>query len=331
MSITLSGGIPQWFVDQFSASLYHVCQQTESFLGGAVRVEPLVGAEDKSFDMLDQFELVDKMTRNPDTPIIEAATQRRWVETAPAHQGILYDKDDDLSMLLNPLGDYQLGFVRAVHRKKDAVILAALGGDVKTGRTKGSGTTIDGSYYYGPDDGAYYDGTPIGDDTEGYDHRVIAHDCSYGNCDAAETGMTPEKLEVAAEYFKMNYVDPSVPKFCVMSPKQITELLGHIQITSSDYSRLKRLETGTVESFMGFNIIPWPGITKGSANCLNSTTSVYKCWCWTQDAIILAIQDAVSVDISVRADKSNSQQVYVHMNMGAIRFDEDKVCLIESE
>jgi len=331
MSITVSGGIPQYFIDLFSETLYHVCQQKESFLGGAVRVEPIIGAEDKSFDMLGEFSLVDKTTRNPDTPIIEAATQRRWITTTPAHNGVLYDKDDDLSMLLNPMSDYVTAFRRAVNRKKDTVILAAFNGDVKTGRTKGSGSDIDGSYYYGTDDGAYYDGSLPGDDAEGYDHRIIAHDCSYGPCKAADVGMTPEKLEVAAEYFKMNYVDPEIPKFCVMSPKQITELLGHVQITSSDFAKLKRLETGTVENFMGFNIIPWPGIVKGTANSLDGGSNVYQCWAWAQDGIILGVQDAVSVEISVLPTRSYSQQVYVHMNIGAIRFDEDKVCLIECE
>jgi len=314
MSITMTTGLPTWFLDQFSDTLYHVCQQKESKLAQAVRVSPVLGAEDKAFDMMDTLDLVQKTGRNVETPIIDPSAQRRWVSTTPYHAAVLYDKDDDLQMLLDPTSDYITGFRRAVNRKKDTIISAAFSATVQAGRRYGDSTV---SWT----DSKYAQTTSYG--------RVIAHDTSVGNANSADTGLTVEKLELAREYFERNDCDPDIPKFLMCNPIQITDMLGQQEVVSSDYNTIKALVRGEIPSFMGFIFIPYNGVTVGSNNDVDGDTDVYEVWCWAQDAIILGVADAISVDISTRNDRSNSQQVYVHMNMGAMRMDEDKICKIE--
>ncbi len=317
--ISLSQGVPEWFVDQFAKTLYHVCQQKEALFARAVRVEPVLGAEDKAFDMLGALALVEKTARNIETPSVDPTTQRRWVSTTPYHQSLLKDKDDDLSMLIDPASDYVLALRRAVNRKKDTIILAAFEAAVTAGRRAGSSITW-----------AAQQGNTKYTDTSG--GRTIPHDCSEGNCAAGDTGMTVEKIELVQEYMTMNHVDPDVPLWCAIAPRQGTDLFGQQEYTSIDYATEKPIATGRVlRNWHGINWIVHPSIVKGTSNDVDGTTDVYECWAWAQDAIILGVQDEVSVEMSVESMLSYSQRIYVHMNMGAMRMDEDKVIKVECE
>lgn len=318
MSITLSGGIPKWFVDEFHDDLYHVCQQKESRFAQAVRTEyGLVSAEDKAFDMMDEFTLTEKSGRSPDTPVIDPATQRRWVTTTPYHNAVLFDRDDDLSMKLSPTGDFVTAFRRAINRKKDDIILAAFEAATYSGRRRGSSIT-----WASQNGNVEYTGKDTG--------RTIHHDSDIGNCSDTDTGMTTEKIELALEYFANNEVDDDIPKWCAISPRQATNLFGQEEYVNIDYSNQKPITTGRIiRDWMGFNWIVTPKIILGTNNAVDTTTEVFECWAWAQDGLILGVADELTIEITVRDDKSYAQQVYVHMNMGCMRFDEDKVIKIE--
>jgi hypothetical protein len=315
----MTGGIPTWFVDEFSDTLYHTCQQTKSFFQQGVRVKTVLNAEDKAFDMMDEFTLTEKSGRNPDTPTIDPSTQRRWVETTPYHNAVLFDQDDDLSMLLDPTSDFVTAFRRAVNRKKDDIILAAFEAAVTSGRKAGSSIT-----WAAQDGNIKYTNKDTG--------RTIAHDCSSGNCSASDTGMTVEKAQLALEYFAFNDVDPDIPIWCAISPRQATNLFGQEEYINADYNDSKPMATARIrKNWAGMNWIVSPKIVVGSNNDVDSDVNVFECWCWAQDGMILGVQDAVTVRITERADKSYAQQVYVHTNLGAMRFDEDNVINIESQ
>jgi len=318
MSITLSKGVPNWFVDEFSDDLYQVCQQKESKFGQAVRVETgLVSAEDKAFDMMDEFTLTEKSGRSPDTPYLDPATQRRWVETTPYHQAVLFDRDDDLSIKLDVTGDFVTAFRRAVNRKKDDIIYAAFESAVTSGRKGGSSIT-----WASQDGNVEYTGKDTG--------RTIHVDSDVGNCSSSDTGMTTEKLELVLEYFGFNDVDDDIPKWICISPRQFTQMLGQEEFVNSDYGGSRPLKTGNIiRDWMGFNWIVSTKVVLGSTNDVQAGTSVYECWAWAQDAIILGVADELTIEITIESTKSYAQSVYVHMNMGCMRMDEDKVIKIE--
>lgn len=320
MSINLTDGLPTNFADKFADTFYHVCQQTESLFGRAVRVEPILSAEDKAFDLLDKFDLVEKSGRNTETPQAAASTQRRWVSTDAWHQGIPFDKDDDLSMIMDPVSDFQQGLLAAVNRKKDDIIVAAFEATVSAGRRNNSSTIT-----WASESG----NTKYTDSSGG---RTIAHDTAEGNCSAADTGMTAEKAELIIEYMAKNEVPDHIPIFCAISPRQITNLFGQEQYSNIDYNNAKPLAVGRyLRNWMGINWISSNKIVLGSSNDIDGDTAVYECWAWAQDGIILGIQDNVTVRISELPLQSFDQLVYVYMNMGAIRFDEDKVLKIECQ
>jgi hypothetical protein len=319
MAITLTDGIPTNFVDDFKNDLKHVTQQKKSLFERATMTESLVGAEDKAFEMIDKMEMQSKTGRNPQTPRNDISTQRRWVFTDPYHNAYQFDKDDDLSHKLDPAGATVTALRRGRNRKVDDIILAAFEATVQSGRRNNSDTITwaseNGNVKY----------------TDSSGGRTIPHDCSEGNCSAADTGMTAEKAELIVEYFAMNDVDEEII-YCAISPRQATDLFGQDQYVSADYNSDKPLVTGRyLRKWMGINWIQSTKIVKGSSNDVDSDTNVFECWAWAKEGIILGVSDSITVDIHPRYDLSMAQEVYVHMNMGAMRFNEDYILKIECQ
>jgi hypothetical protein len=319
MSINLTGGIPDWFVDEFQGNLYHVQQQKVSKFAQAVRTVPLLNAEDKAFDMMGKLALVAKNARNEQTPTTDPTTGRRWVSTDPYHQSVLYDKDDDLQMIIKPESDFMTSLRMAVNRKKDDIILAAIDGTVTSGRRAGSSITW-----------ASQLGTTKYTLTSG--GRTIAHDTAEGNADASKTGLTVEKIELVKEYFGANEFDEDTPIWGAISPRQATNLFGQEEYVSNDYQNGKPFTTGRIiKNWMGINWIVSNKIVKGSSNDVDADTNVFRLPFWIQDGIVLAVADEITTRITEESTLSYSQRVYVHMNMGAMRLDEDKVCYVECQ
>jgi hypothetical protein len=144
--------------------------------------------------------------------------------------------------------------------------------------------------------------------------------------------MTVEKVELVLEYFAHNDVDDNIPIWAALSPRQYTNLFGQEEYINIDYATGKPMATGRpFKRWMGINWVKSNKIVLGSSNDVDGDVDVYRCPFWTQDAIILGIQKDVLVRISELPTVSYSQQVYVYMNMGAMRMDEDKVCYVECQ
>jgi len=316
MSRILHAGIPEGFVDEFDSTLYHLLGQSESKFQKAVDVKPITNAEDKAFDAIGKLTLDEKVARNPQTPHTEITTERRWVNTTPYHQGILIDKDDDLNRIVEPTSDIMMEYVRAVNIQKDSIILASIDGTVTSGRRAGSTITRaaqDGNVKY------------TGKDTG----RTIAWDCAEGNCAAADTGMTIEKTELIREYFAYNGADENIPIWGAISPRQATNFFGQLEYTNTDYSTSKPISTGRIiENFHGINWIV-SNLIVTTGNDVDDDQAVVRCPFWMQNGLILGVQDSISTEITIESTLSFSKQIYVHMNMGAMRRDEDRVCYVE--
>ena len=136
-------------------------------------------------------------------------------------------------------------------------------------------------------------------------------------------GLTIAKLRSAKYILDNNDVDPSLKRFVVCGPKQIQDLLGTTEVSSSDYNTVKALAMGQVDSFLGFNFIMSTRLNKDA-----TYTTDRLVFAFTEDAIKLAIGKDVSAKISERADKSYATQVYYAMDIGATRMEEEKVVQI---
>lgn len=130
---------------------------------------------------------------------------------------------------------------------------------------------------------------------------------------AASAGLTVTKLISAKEILDEGDVDPDQPRVIVTRPDGITDLLGSTQVTSADYNSVKALVAGQIDTFMGFKFV--------STNLAPSGKAV----CWTKNAMVLAVGANPIVRISERPDKRFSTQVYIEMDIGSTRVEDEGV------
>lgn len=271
------------FVNQFSANVQLLSQQMGSLLRNTVDIETVNG-EKAFFDQVGSTAAVERTTRNADTPLIETPHQRRMVTMADYEYATLVDDQDKIRLLIDPTSTYARAAAAAMGRKMDDVIIAAFFGDAKTGKDGGSTTSF-----------------PAG--------NQIAH---------GSAGLTVAKLIEAKQKLDENSVDPSIERYIVVSPKQISDLLNTTTVTSADFNTVRALASGSVTSFVGFNFIVSNRLpVDGSSN--------RRIFAWASDGMKVALGKEPQARIDQRADKSYATQVYYCMTMGATRMEEEKV------
>ena len=131
------------------------------------------------------------------------------------------------------------------------------------------------------------------------------------------TSLTLSKLLTAKEMLDEAEVDEEMERYCVLAANQITSLLGTTEIKSSDYNTVKALAAGQIDTFLGFKFI--------RSQRLDLTASVRYCYCYAKGAIGYGILDDIQTKIDQRPDKNYAWQVYVKMDIGATRIEEEQV------
>lgn len=324
MSITISSGIPTFFIDKVREDVEHACQQKKSVTERAVTVVPIAGVEALGFNQMAKKEMQLKEGRNPATPRNDTQTERRWCFHDPYHYAEQYDKDDDLEMMLDPAGETVPAVRWARNRKVDDIVIAAFDATVYAGRRSNTKTITWASERGNT---KYTRASTVA--TEG---RTIQHDCAVGNCSASDTGMTVEKIQLVKEYFARMEVNEDEPVFGLINPIQGTDLWGQEEYVNIDYNTDKPLASGTILKYWGgVNWLVSNKVVIGSSNDVDSDTNVYKNWFWTKAGIKLGVAKSFSIDIHPRYDLSMAQEIYADLNMGALRHNEDRVCVVECQ
>jgi hypothetical protein len=130
---------------------------------------------------------------------------------------------------------------------------------------------------------------------------------------AASAGLTIAKLIDAKEILDEGDVDPDQPRTIAVRPDGITDLLGTTQIQSADYNTVKALVAGQIDTFMGFKFV--------MSNLVPSGKAIV----FTKNAVALAVGSEPNVRISERSDKNYATQVFVEMDIGATRVEDEGV------
>ena len=134
-------------------------------------------------------------------------------------------------------------------------------------------------------------------------------------------GLTVAKLREAMQLLLAAEVDvDNEPLFCAIGAQQHDDLLGETQAGSLDFTNRPVLVDGRIKAFMGFNFLDSQRLALSGSN----RTVV----CWAKSGLHLGIWGDINVQISDRADKSYSTQVYVKETIGATRVEEKKVVAI---
>jgi hypothetical protein len=283
----MSNQITTAFVQQYSSNVQMLSQQMGSVLRGVVDVESVTG-KSAFFDQVGKTTAVVRSSRHADTPQIDTPHSRRRVTLADYEWADLIDNADKVRLLIDPTSSYAKAAAAAMGRAMDDVIIAALGGTAYTGETGSTSVALP------------------------------AAQKPYSS--SQSDGLTITKLLEAKRLLDAADVDPSLQRYLVCGPKQIGDLLGTTQVTSSDFNTVKALAQGQVDSFLGFKFIVSNRLKLDATN-----TDDRLAYAFTADAIKLAIGQDVLARIDERADKSYSTQVYYAMSIGATRMEEEKV------
>jgi len=284
----MSNQITTAFVQQYSNNVQMLSQQKGSLLRSAVDVETVVG-KNAFFDQVGSALAVKRTTRHADTPQMDTPHARRRVSLVDYEYADLIDNQDKIRTLIDPTSAYASAAAYALGRAQDDEIIAALSGTAFTGETGSTATALPSAQKI----------------TEG-----------------GTNGLTIAKLRSAKEILDAASVDPSIARYIAVSPKQITDLLGTTEVTSSDFNSVKALANGEVNSFLGFNFIV--------SNRLTSASSKRLCLVWAMDGCKMAIGQDLMTRIDERSDKGYAHQVYVCQSIGATRMEEDKVVTIQA-
>lgn len=283
----MSYDITTAMVEQYSANVQILMQQKESRLRPLVRVEAGVVGKNAFFDQLNATAAVKRTSRHADTPLVSTPHVRRRVTLADYDWADLVDNMDLKKVLTDPTSKYAVNARNAMNRAMDDALIAAALATAYGG--------VDGSTSY-------------------------AFDTSYNVVAAASAGMTTAKLRSAKQILDGNEVDDE-DRFCIISSKQLQDLLGSEEVTSSDYASVKALVNGQVDTFLGFKFV------RSERLELSSTTR--KCIAGQKNSLLLAIGLDVITDVGPRRDKNMAVQVYLGMSIGATRMDEKGIVEID--
>jgi hypothetical protein len=284
----MSNQITTAFVQQYSNNVQMLSQQKGSLLRSAVDVETVVG-KNAFFDQVGVASAVKRLTRHSDTPRMDTPHARRRCSLSDYEYSDLIDNQDKIRTLIDPTSAYATAAAYALGRAQDDEIIAALSGTAYTGETGSTATALPSA------------------------QKIT---------EAGTDGLTIAKLRQAKEILDGASVDPSITRWAAVSPKQITDLLGTTEVTSSDFNTVKALANGEVNSFLGFNFIV--------SNRLSIASSKRLCLVWAMDGCKMAIGQDLMTRIDERADKGYAHQVYVCQSIGATRMEEEKVVTIEA-
>jgi len=284
----MSSQITTAFVQQYSNNVQMLSQQKGSLLRGTVDTESIVG-KNAFFDQVGVATAVKRTTRHGDTPQIDTPHSRRRVSLVDYEYADLIDNQDKIRTLIDPTSSYAMAAAYALGRAQDDEIIAAASGTAFTGETGSTSTTL-----------------PAGQQIT----------------ESGTDGLTIAKLRNAKEIFDSASVDPSISRYIVVGPKQISDLLGTTEVTSSDFNTVKALANGEVSTFLGFNFIV--------SNRLTIASSKRLCLAYAMDGIKMAIGQDLMTRIDERSDKGYSTQIYVCQSIGATRMEEEKVVTIQA-
>ena len=284
----MSTQITTAFVQQYSSNVSMLAQQMGSRLRSSVDVETING-KFAFFDQIGVTAAQVRSTRHGNTPQINTPHSRRRVSMVDYEYADLIDKQDQVRTLIDPTSSYAQAAAFALGRAMDDEIIAAISGNAFAGET--GSTTV-----------------PLG--------------AGQKITESGTDGLTIAKLRSAKEKFDSASVDPSIPRYIVVGPKQISDLLGTTQVTSSDFNTVKALANGEINSFLGFNFI--------TSNRLSIASNKRLCLAFAMDGIKLALGQDIMTRIDERSDKGYATQVYVCMTMGATRMEEEKVVTVEA-
>ena len=284
----MSFTVTESMVQQFGTNFRILGQQKRSRLEGWCQMEPNIVGTGKTVERLGKTDAYDILSRHGDTQYVNTPHSRRWLDLADKGWADLVDEMDKIKILADPTSPYAALGVAALNRAKDDIIIAAARGNARTSTANIA--------------------LPAG--------QKIA---------VGGTGLTLAKLLSTKEILDAAEVDQELDadgqgmasRVFVCSTKQLTNLLGTVEIKSIDYNNVKALVQGQVDTFIGFKFI--------RSERLPKVVNDRFCLAWSRGCVALGTGKDIVSSIDTLPGKNYSVQVYARMSIGATRTEDEGV------
>lgn len=280
-------------VDAFQANVRDLAQQKTSKLLHTVDKDS-PEAETNAWDRLASGDDSTK-SRNTASAGNETGRQfsRRTAVAASFKDHELIETQDISQMLVDPNSRLVNSMGMAAGRRKDDVIIAAATGTSNVTTRSGGSVTLTAT--------AFAAGQIIGDYSEDISFDLVAQ---------------------VQRLFMQNDIDPTVPKYAVIGPQQVYQLLNLTQQTSGDYVNREALQTlnasGVVLNWMGFTWIMSTRLTEPD-------TAQKSCLFYTDLALGLHCPQEVTAFVERDPSRQYAWRPQVEQTLGAVRVEDEQI------
>jgi hypothetical protein len=298
----MAAGSNVFYSQQYASAVELLSQQLTPRIASLFSPMTAVGKSATVVNQIAAFD-ADERTGLYDTIVFGEPTHTRpWVYPRNFDKALPFDSIEAMQMNANPSSEYVRGVVAALNRKMDDEAIRAFFANRLMGESAGTtgvfAAASDGS------SSSYAIGVSVGGTT---------------------SGLNVEKVQAALEVLRAGEVmDEQV--HCVISPKQERNLMNEIEVTSSDFTAKRIIDSGTMagSGFMGINWV--------LSNRLQTDANSYRrVPFFTSAGMSFCSWDGgIKTDVSQRKDlRGHPWQVYGKGSWGAVRKDALKVIEIK--
>lgn len=289
---------------EFTQAVKHDLQQKDSRLMPIV-TEVTNQGKMQMHDFLGDVGNFDAITgRHANTKLTEVEHKRRAITCRPFAKTFLIDDEDVARQAHNIGSEYVKAGTMAYRRSIDALIYEGLDASVMAGE----------------------DGTTLVARPTTYD--IAAGDAYDTNglwtTGGTAVGLTIDKLRRAKLMLDEQYADDLGPYCMIVHPRQIDNMLGLVEVTSTDYAAVKALVQGDVNTFMGFEFIRYNDVAEAS--------DIYDCYAVAKGSMYMASQKSTGglrTETSRRADKNNATQIQMKYDKGVARMYDEAIIKVQ--
>lgn len=276
--------IPDHFNYSFTRNVELLLQENTPLLQMACETRSFQGDKAQVVKQFGEVQFSTKDQRYSDTQFDEIDHKQRWLFPQSYKLALPIDSEDELRMLDSPQSMYVAAMQASWARKVNEVIRDAALGTAQTGVTGGTSTAFDTT-----------------------NQRIAS----------SSVGLTIAKVRTARRKLAEAYVDMTEPRFLIIKPKQMDDLLKTTEATDENYADVKALVDGRVNRLLGFTVIEY--------NNLSQASSEDRVIAMTKSAVVLGQWNNLTMRIGERADKDYLTQVHASGTLAATRTQEGKV------
>jgi hypothetical protein len=293
--------IDTFYPTMFQTSFDQVLQQMDSRLLGSITRADFTGKK-KWFNLLNDSEAQDILTRKGDTPDGEFDGSKYWLTQRPKEKVTTFDEWDKhfLGTIVLPTSDEVQSHAMAFNRATDDVIISA----------------FDATRYIG-EDGTTTDSFPGG-------QSIAANYAETGS--PTSIGMTLAKLRRAKYLMDVSEV-PDSERYIVIGAQQEQDLLRDTNLTSADFNTVKALVDGKVDTFLGFKFLKSQRLPVGT---VSGVADIRSCFAFHKSAIKFAMSDR-QTRMDILPQRRHALQIRSTMMLGAVRTENEKVVRLYSD